>query len=86
MIIGCKLLEELGMILDYKQCIMTWEDAEVPMKLTDYEIKELYSMLQELTEPKQVHEATDCMNRILAATYDKAELDKVTRMCWHLPP
>ena len=44
MIIGCKLLEELGMILDYKQCVMTWEDAEVPMKSTDYEIEETYSM------------------------------------------
>ena len=56
------------------------------MKLTDYEIKETYSMLQELTKPKQVHEATSRMDKILATTYDKADLDKVTRLCWHLPP
>ena len=86
MIIGCELLEELGMILDYKQCVMTWEDAEVPMKSTDYEIEETYSMLQELTEPQQVREATSRMDKILAATYDKADLDKVTRLCWHLTP
>ena len=60
---------------------MTWEDAEVPMKSTDYEIKETYSMLQELTEPQQVREATSHMDKILAATYDKADLDKVTRLC-----
>ena len=73
-------------VLDYKQCVMTWEDAEVPMKSTDYEIEESYSMLQELTQPKQVRKATSCMDKILAATYDKADLDKVMRLCWHLPP
>ena len=43
-------------------------------------------MLQELTEPQQVREATSRIYKILAATYDKADLDKVTRLCWHLPP
>ena len=86
MTIRCKLLEEPGVTLDYELCVMTWEDAEVPMKLTDHEIEESHSMLQELTKPKQVREATSRMDKTLAAAHDKADSDKVTRSCLHLPP
>ena len=40
-------------------------------------------MLQELTEPKQVCEATSRMNRTLAAACNEADLDKITSLCAH---
>ena len=84
MIIGSELLEELGVILDCDQCVMTWESSDVPMKSADCSMQDSHAMPQELTEPKQVREATSRMNRTPAATCNEADLDKITSLCAHL--
>ena len=76
--------QEPGMLLDCKQCVMTWGDIDVQMKSTNFAAEDLHSMLQDLTEPEQAHGAAACVNRTLAAMCKKADSDHVTDTCKHV--
>ena len=79
-IMGEDLLRELGLILDYKQETITWEDATVGMRALD-STPPPYS---ELFRSDNLQSQAEKMHDILAAKYKPADLQEVVSNCTHL--
>lgn len=80
MILGRDLLRELGMVIDFSQQTVTWDDMSVPMKPEDASQEQHFN----ISDSKQVDEATMRIKDILDAKYEKADLDKVVASCTNL--
>ena len=86
-VIGREGLKKLKMVMDYDKSVIKWGEIEIAMKSDDfYDSKEkLYAAFVDSTEPEEVIEENDRTNKILDATYEKADLTKlVYDNCNHL--
>ena len=86
-IIGRRTMQDMGIILNFKQNVITWDGMDVAMKnpneLADKE--NLFATFLRATEPELVQESTDRANRILDANYEKANLASIVKeQCSHL--
>ena len=85
-------MDELGIILDFKNRMITIDEIELPMQ----SIKEmpksnckalaLTNNLASCKEPRSTEEATNRVVQILDANYKKANLQEVVNTCTHLSP
>ena len=79
-ILGEDLLRELGLIINFKEETITWEDATVAMRALESNppsYSELYSADSLQTQAEKIHD-------ILAAKYQPADLVEVVGNCTHL--
>jgi len=78
MVIGRDLLDNLGVIMDFKKSSVNWEGIEIPMRdfqrLKDLKMShdEVNAMIKGSVEPLVTQEATERMVRILDSKYEKA--------------
>ena len=79
-ILGQDLMQELGLIIDYKTNTLKWDDATIAMKPVDAQPAELF----EIPEGKALKEASNRLEDILAAKYAPANLEEVVETCKHL--
>ena len=79
MILGRDLLEELGIVLDFRRKVCTWEDAEVPMKPPSATVQDSYYVQQEALSSEM-----ERIRKILDAKYEPANLEEVAESCEHL--
>jgi hypothetical protein len=82
MIIGHDILEDLGIVIDFKQKISIWDHQECPFKEHDATVKTSYFV----EEPKAVQQATDHIKKILDAKYKKADPHEIASAQEHLTP
>ena len=89
MIIGHDVMGELGITLDFKDQMMTWDDLTINMK--DPELfPELFDPVndffwsKDLYKTEVLQEASTHLQKILDAKYTPADLDEVIWMCGHL--
>jgi hypothetical protein len=73
MIIGRDIIQDLQFEISYKDNILIWDDASVPLRSRDATEAEAYH----IKEPDSVQEATSRIKRILDADYHAADLHKV---------
>ena len=79
-ILGQDLMQELGLIIDYKTNTLNWDDATIAMKSVDAQPAELF----EIPEGKALEEASNRLDDILAAKYAPVNLEEVVETCKHL--
>jgi hypothetical protein len=91
LILGTKTMNELGIVLDFKDKIITLDEIQLPMRsiheLPTSRKKALAfsNSLAKSQEPKSIEEATQRVVRILDANYKKADLQAIVRdNCTHL--
>ena len=90
LILGTKTMNELGIILDFKQKMITIDEIELPMTSINhlpasrYKALALTNSLAKSREPKSTEEATQRVVRILDANYKRADLQAVVDSCTHL--
>ena len=90
MVIGRDLLNDLGVILDFKKSLVNWEGIDIPMrdfqKLKDLKMStdEVNAIIKGSAEPLITEQATERMVRILDSKYEKANLSKVVAQTTHL--
>ena len=91
LILGTKTMNELGIVLDFKDKIITLDEIQLPMRsiheLPTSRKKALAfsNSLAKSKEPKSIEEATQRVVRILDANYKKADLQAIVRdNCTHL--
>ncbi len=89
-ILGVKTMKEYGIILDFKDKMITVDEIELPMRNINYlqgssTIRALRLNHSLAMEPQSTQDATKCVTRILDANYQKADLQSiVTDKCKHL--
>ena len=83
MIMGTDLLKALGIGLDFSTCMVTWDNATVPMRDGDLlsTRMQLNYLFKESYESDIVQDATARMTRILDAKYEKVNLHSVVQRC-----
>ena len=93
LILGTKTMNELGIVLNFKQNTITIDEIELPMtsitNMPTSKIKKaltLNNSLAKVQEPKSTEEATSRVVRILDANYKKANLPEIVKTCSHLNP
>jgi len=94
LILGTKTMNELGIVLNFKQKTITIDEIELPMTSitnmpTSTRIKKALALnnnLAKVIEPKSTDEATSCVVRVLDANYKKANLPEIVNTCSHLNP
>ena len=93
LILGTKTMNELGIVLNFKQNTITIDEIELPMtsitNMPASKIKKaltLNNSLAKVQEPKSTEEATSRVVRILDANYQKANLPEIVKTCSHLNP
>ena len=86
MIIGTDLMATLGIDLKYSTNSIIWDDVEIPMKsLDDVRSDTIMTCLYNYCyESNAVQDATNRVQRILDAKYEKADLDEVVSKAQHL--
>ena len=80
MIIGTDLMSELGLKLNFQDACVEWEDASMPFEDRDATFETAFHV----EDIGSVRESMDRIKRILDATYEKADLEKITSECQHL--
>ena len=89
LILGTETMEELGIILNFKQQEITIDEIALPMRditnlpLTRKQGLEFNSLASSL-EPKSTESATQRVVQILDANYKKADLPAIVSTCTHL--
>ena len=83
-ILGRYLLTKLGIIINFKEQIVSWDEPYVKMRAADCNINDHYN----LQDPKDIDDmvgrlAGDKYKQILNAKYEKADLSKVIREEYH---
>ncbi len=93
LILGAKTLNELGIISDFKNKDITLDEIELPMQsITELPTSrkvalKLNNALASNKELRSTDEATQRAVRILDASYEKADLQKIVKdHCKHLSP
>ena len=90
LILGTQTMDELGIILDFKNKMITIDEIVLPMTAINQmpaskdKVLKLNNSLAEPKEPKSTEEATQRVVRILDANYKKADLQAVVDSCSHL--
>jgi len=79
-IIGCDMLEELGIIIDFKTKQVTWDEVSVPMCSWQTVQHDGYFV----HDSPILSEATDRTTRILDAHYEPADFDTLIADCHNL--
>ena len=86
MLLGGDICSELGIIIDYKNNVVQWDGATVPM--VDREVFCSNTMFNDLYEEsfesEAARSATSRMTRILDNDYHKADLPAIVEKCTHL--
>ena len=89
MILGCDIMTELGITLDFKDQTMTWDDLTINMK----DPESLLDLLNPVNdffwnndhyETEALQEASMCLQEILNSKYEPADLNVVVQACRHL--
>ena len=89
-ILGVKTMKEYGIILDFKDKMITIDEIKLPMRNINYlqgssTIRALRLNHSLAMEPQSTQDATKHVTRILDANYKKADLQSiVTDKCKHL--
>ena len=89
LILGVETMNELGIILDFKEQEITIDEIALPMRditnlpFTRKQGLEFNSLARSL-EPKSTELATQRVVQILDANYKKADLPEVVKTCTHL--
>jgi hypothetical protein len=92
LILGTQTMDELGIILDFRNKMITIDEIELPMQSinnmpkSNHEALALTNSLASCKEPKSTEEATNHVLCILDANYKKANLQEVVDTCTHLSP
>ena len=93
LILGTKTMNELGIVLNFKQKTITIDEIELPMtsitNMPTSRVKKalaLNNSLAKVKEPRSTEEATSRVVRILDANYKKANLPEIVNTCSHLNP
>lgn len=87
MIIGLDVLNELGIIVDFAQKVLTWEGTDVEMLVrANVPTEELRTLLEETVEPHSTRSIRKQALDILDAQYAKANLDDISKEASHLSP
>ncbi len=90
LILGVKTMKKYGIILDFKDKMITVDKVKLPMQNINYlqgssTLSALKLNLSLATEPKSTQEATKRVRRILDAKYQKADLQAIVKdKCNHL--
>ena len=74
-ILGRDILSKLGIILDFQQQIVCWEDEIVHMRPTTCTQETTYN----INNTPDITAETDRMSKILDAKYSPADLDEVAK-------
>jgi hypothetical protein len=84
MIIGRDLMCKLGLITDFKNNTLIWEDTSIPMRTSQEETgnpqfrkHELKEIIKQTAEPLATQQATERAVKILDSTYEKANLEEI---------
>ena len=89
MILGCNVLSELGITLDFKDQTMTWDDSTISMK----DPESLADLLDPINDffwsndhykTEALQEASAHLQKILDVKYAPADLNAVVQACSHL--
>ena len=89
MILGHDIMNELGIMLDFKDQTMTWDDSTVHMKDPE-SLPDLLDPVNDFFwnndhyETEALQEASICLQKILNAKYEPAHLNAVVHACRHL--
>ena len=78
MIIGCDLLTEPGIDFSFKNQILTWDTAEIPMKPRDCTPETAFHIKYSFAYSFAMDEASDRIKQIIDAKYDQPVL---TQLC-----
>jgi len=91
LILGTKTMDELGIILNFKERVITIDEIDLPMQSIEHmptsrkKAIALNHSLANLMEPRSTEEETNRVVRILDANYKKADLQAVVKdNCTHL--
>ena len=88
-ILGCNVMSELRITLDFKDQTVTWDDSTINMKDPE-SFPELLDPVNDFFwnndqyETEALQEASAHLQKILDAKYALADLDEVIRTCRHL--
>ena len=78
MIIGCDLLKQLGLVLDFQNETIEWELTTIPMidyaRLRKVSSKEIQKIIHRTKEPIVTQKATNKIIKILDSNYHKVDL------------
>ena len=89
MILGCDIMSELGITLDFKDQTMTWDDSTINMKHPE-SLPDLLDPINgffwsnNLYRTEALQEDSACLQKILDAKYAQADLNAVIQACRHL--
>jgi len=85
LIIGTKTMKELGIILNFKEEIITIDEISLPMRrLAELQKPNMVYQMYINTEPISTADLTKRATRILDANYEKADLNSIVEKCDHL--
>jgi len=79
-IIGRDILEELGIVIDFKTKQITWDEVSVPMRSMNTIQQEGYY----IHDSDLVAEAIARTKKILDAHYEAADIDQIISTCYNL--
>jgi len=79
-ILGRDILEQLGIIIDFKEKQITWEEISIPMRTKEAFENEGYF----IHDSEIVAEATARTTKILDAHYEAADIDQTIAACQNL--
>ena len=89
MILGCDIMSELGIMLNFKDQTMTWDNLTINMKDPE-SLPDLLDPINDifwgndLYESEALQEASAHLQNILNAKYTPADLNMVIQACRHL--
>jgi hypothetical protein len=90
LILGVKTMKKYGIILDFKDKMITVDEVKLPMQNINYlqgssTLRALRLNHSLAMEPQSTQDATKCVMLILDAKYQKADLQSIVRdNCKHL--
>ena len=74
-IVGCNLLCELGVDINFSTSTCTWENSTIPMRNPEVDIKQTYIV----EESGPIKQATTRLKRILDAKYEAANIPQLVK-------
>jgi len=80
LITGQELLQDLGILLDFKNQTVTWDEVTIPMRDPDISLEEGF----QIHESEILFEATECTKQILEAKYEAVTPQQIVDACVHL--
>ena len=76
-------MTKLGMIINFNDQTLEWDQSYINMKDMDVTIEELYFHSYE-SEPKSIKDSTQRVKDILDAKYAKTDIDLLCKQCNYL--